>query len=379
MPDTSSSVRVLFCCTGVGIFNRGIESFFRDAFDGLKNTPGIDAWLIKGAGEPTEREIPVWCLPRTGRAAAWLGRLLNRNAYIAEQWSSFFSVVRQIRRLRPQVIFYSDANLGFQLFFRRKWIGVPYRLLFSNGGPGRPPFDRTDFVHQVAPAYLAEALAFGEPVNKHFMVPYGIQIPTAPVQDPETKRTLRARLKIPQDRPVVLSVGWISPQHKRMDYVVEEIARLPRPRPFLQMLGAMDESSRTVTELADRLLGPENYSARSVPYAEVFDFYRAADVFVLASLQEGFGRVYLEALMHGLPVIAHRHPVMEYVLGGQGILGDLSRPGELGGLLAHTPSQLSPNEILRSRWENVRRRFAWSELAPHYRNMFLEVSRALPG
>ena len=312
-------VRVLFCCTGVGIFNRGLESFFRDAFDGLKDTPGLDAWLIKGAGERMAREIPVWCLPRTGRPARWLGRLLNRNEYIAEQLSSFLPVVRQIRRLRPQVIFYSDANLGFQLFFRRRWIGVPYRLLYSNGGPVPPPFDRTDCVHQVAPTYHAEALAYGEPAGKHFLVPYGIRVPPRPVFDPAAKCALRTRLGMPADRPVVLSVGAVNRYHKRMHYVVEELARLPQPRPFLQLLGAMDEESPGVIELAEKLLEPGCWSVKSVPYEQVFDYYRAADVFVLASLKEGFGRVYLEALMYGLPVIAHRHPVMEYVLGGEGV------------------------------------------------------------
>ena len=34
--DSSPSIRVLFSCTGVGVFNRGIESFFREAFDGLR-------------------------------------------------------------------------------------------------------------------------------------------------------------------------------------------------------------------------------------------------------------------------------------------------------------------------------------------------------
>ena len=370
MAETQSSVRVLFCCTGVGIFNRGIESFFREAFDGLKNAPGLEAWLIKGAGKPKEREIPVWCLPRTGQPARWLGRLFNRSAYAAEQWSSFFPVVRQIRRLRPQVIFYSDANLGFQLFFWRKWIGVPYRLLYSNGGPVGPPFDRTDFVHQVAPFYHAEALAAGESAARHFMVPYGIHVPLAPVNDPEAKRALRARLQLPSDRPVVLSVGWISRRHKRMHYVVEELARLPQPRPFLQMLGAMDEESREILELADQLLGREGYSARSVAYHAVSDFYRAADVFALASLQEGFGRVYLEALMHGLPVIAHRHPVMEYVLGGEGAFGDLSRPGELADLLTRELKQEKNRPLNFQRWESVRRRFSWQELAPHYCRMF---------
>src|SRR4029077_18873590 len=101
MVKNSRSVRVVFSCTGVGILNRGIESFFREAFDGLKNTPGLEAWLIKGAGEQTDRELPVWCLPRTGRRAKWLGQLFKRCPYAAEQWSSFFPVVRQIRRIRP--------------------------------------------------------------------------------------------------------------------------------------------------------------------------------------------------------------------------------------------------------------------------------------
>jgi glycosyltransferase involved in cell wall biosynthesis len=367
-------VRVLFCCTGVGIFNRGLESFFREAFDGLKHTPGVEAWLIKGAGERKDREFPVWCLPRTSLPARWLGRLFNRSAYAAEQWSSFFPVVRQIRRLRPHVIFYSDANLGFQLFFRRKWIGVPYRLLYSNGGPVGPPFDRTDCVHQVAPLYHAEALAFGEPAARHFMVPYGIQVPPPPVSDQAAQLALRARLGMPVDRPVVLSVGAINRYHKRMHYVVEELSRLPPPRPFLQLLGALDEESAGILELADKLLGREDYSAKSVPYEQVFDFYRAADVFVLGSLKEGFGRVYLEALMHGLPVIAHRHPVMEYVLGGQGTFGDLERAGELAALLTRQLESAPGGTANLRRWESVRNRFSWPELMPHYFKMFSEVS-----
>jgi 1,2-diacylglycerol 3-alpha-glucosyltransferase len=364
------NLRVLFCCTGVGIFNRGIESFFREAFDGLKDTPGLKACLIKGAGEKADREIPVWCLPRTGRPARWLGGLLKRNPYIAEQLSSFLPVVRQIRRLRPHVVFYSEANLGFQLFSRRKWIGGCYRLLFSNGGPVGPPFNRTDSVHQVAPFYHSEALAFGEPAVKHFMVPYGIRVPPPPAFDSEAKRALRVRLGMPIDRPVVLSVGWISRELKRMHYVVEEVARLRQPRPFLQMLGALDRSSREIIDLASRLLGEYGYSARSVPYHEVFDFYRAADLFVLGSLKEGFGRVYLEAMMHGLPVIAHKHPVIEFVLGKEGILGDLSRPGELSSLLSRELAFVHDREAAQRRWWSVRNRFCWDELAKEYLEMF---------
>ena len=375
MRDKHQSIRMLFSCTGVGILNRGIESFFRESFDGLKDAmPGIEVRLLKGAGESDEREKRVWCLPRTGALARLCGQLIGRNAYVAEQLSSFPFVAREIRRWKPDVVFYSDGNLGFQLYFRRKWIGVPYRLLFSNGGPVRAPFERMDFVHQVAPFYHDEALRAGEPPEKHFIVPYGIKVCAPPVFNPAEKRQLRAKLNLPSDRQIVLSVGWISREHKRMDYVIEELAKLPEPRPFLQLLGATDDKSREVIELGKRLLGPDNFAVASVPYAQVSEYYRAADCFVLASLKEGFGRVYLEALMHGLPVIAHRHPVMEFVLGDAGILGDLGQPGNLAQLLAAQLKSKEDETLMQRRWKSVRDRFDWQVLAPAYNKMFVAAA-----
>src|SRR6185369_1234910 len=160
---SGTPLRVLFVCTGVGIMNRGIESFFRDAFDGLRLTQGLDLRLLKGAGAKAVDEGVIANLSRNGGVASFLGKLLRRNGYVIEQWSSLFSVVRQIRSFQPRVVFYSDANLGFLLFWLRKWIGAPYRLLFSNGGPVHPPFIRTDCVHQVAPHYYEEAMLAGEP------------------------------------------------------------------------------------------------------------------------------------------------------------------------------------------------------------------------
>src|SRR5438552_4822959 len=340
-------LRIFFSCSGVGIIDRGIETFFREAFDGLRDTEGLDITLYKGAGEEKPDEHVLWNVPRTGRIARFLGACVRRNSYVAEQLSTFPSIARAIRKHQPDVIFYSDSNLGFQLFRWRKQIGVSFQLLFSNGGPCHPPFNRTDYVHQVAPMYLEEALAAGESPARHFLVPYGILVPAgAPVSDPAEKRAIRERLGLPLDRKIILSVGWIARQHKRMDYVIEEVARMPGPRPFVQLLGAMDDESREIIVLGTRLLGASGFSARSVRYEDVFDYYRAADCFVLASLKEGFGRVYLEALMHGLPVIAHKHPVIEFVVGSEGSLGDLNLEGELAGLL-RTELQKTATEELR--------------------------------
>jgi len=379
MAESKQSVRVMFACSGVGILNRGIESFFREAFDGLKNSDGLQCHLLKGAGETRPDETVVWNLRRTGRAARWLGKLTGRNGYVTEQWSSFLPVAHQIRRFKPHVMFYSDSNLGFLLYWFRNQIGVPYRLLYSNGGPCHPPFIRRDFVHQVAPFYLEEALRAGEPPEKHFMVPYGINVSVAPVLNPGAKHELRAKLGLPPERKIVLSVGWIAREHKRMDYLIQEVVRLPEPRPFLLLLGAIDRNSEELVAMAQRLLGPNSFAARSVPYEQVSDFYRAADVFVLCSLQEGFGRAFLEAMSFGLPVIAHRHPVIEYVLGEEGIFADLTQPTGLADLLSFVLTEQLEEQTMLRRWEAVRSRFSWRVLARSYREMFLAAaSRPVP-
>lgn len=377
----SARVRVLFSCTGIGLENRGIESFFREAFDGLKSTPGIDARLIRSkAGcfkEPaSDLEMPVWCLPRYGKAAPLIAKLTGRSSYAAEQWSSFPCIVREIRRFRPQVVFTSEANLCFLLRRFRGQIGVPFRVLFSNGGPCQPPFDRYDFVHQVAPYYRDQALAAGEPAGKHLLVPYGIRVPDTPLPDASQKGEIRQRLGLPLDRPILLSVGWIARRHKRMDYLIEEVARLPEPRPFVQILGAMDNHSPEIVALGNQILGKANFSAKAVPYAEVADFYRAADVFVLSSLAEGFGRVYLEALMHGLPTIGHRHPVIEYVLGASGITANLENEGGLAAILPDILAVPSTAVAMESRRNEVKSRFDWKNISEDYRRMFNHAAEA---
>jgi len=369
-------VRIFFSCSGVGIIDRGIETFFREAFDGLRGAEGLDITLYKGAGTETDHEHVLWNVPRTGRVARLLGACIRRNSYVAEQLSTFPSMVRAIRKHRPDIIFYSDSNLGFELFRWRKQIGVPFRLLFSNGGPCNPPFPRTDYVHQVAPFHFEHAVAAGVSPKLQQMVPYGISVPaSAPDVSELAKRTVREQLRLPLDRRIVLSVGWIATQQKRMDYVVNEVARLPTPRPYLVLLGSIDKESGMVLDLARAKLGTEDFTARSMPHPQVTDYYRAADIFVLGSLQEGFGRVFLEALVHGLPAIAHDHPVMRFVLGGHGRLADLSKPGALSEQLRFAlPTQNTP-EAAAERRESVRQRFNWALLAPQYRDMFIDCAR----
>jgi glycosyltransferase involved in cell wall biosynthesis len=286
--------------------------------------------------------------------------------------SSIPSVLYKIRRLQPQVVFSSEANLAMRLTKLRKLIGGSYRLLYSNGAPMRGPFSWADYVHQVTPTYRDLAIEDGDNPSRHLLVPYGFTVSESPPNRSfDRRRAARRMLGLPEGGSVVLSVGWIARQHKRMDYVADEVSKLPEPRPLLAMIGTMDEESAGVVAEAREKLGVEGVVARSVPPTEVPTWYAAADVFVLGSLAEGFGRVYIEALGAGLPVFCHDFPIGRFVNGPEAVYGDFSRPGALAALLARRVDLFAEDPASdRRRWTYARDTFGWRLLAPKYREMF---------
>lgn len=372
-------MKVFFVCTSLGNSRRGIESFFRECFDAMHGYPGLTAQLYKGGGENGADEHRLWCLPKFGRPAKLIGSIIRRDGYVIEQLSFLPALIRRIRREKPDIIFYSDINLAMRLERWRRRIGVPFKLLFSNGGPAKGPFVGVDHVQEVTPYYYDLDIADGEPPAKLSLVPYGLHVPAGdPPSDPTDRRRLREELGLPVDRPIVLSVGAINSYHKRMDYVINEVASMPSPRPFLLLLGEFDRHSPPIQQLAKEKLG-DDCLITSVPYEQVGRYYRAADVFALASLKEGFGRVYLEALMHGLPVAAHDHAIMRYVVGDEGHFADFSQPGALAGQLATMLAKPLDAASMARRRQSVRNRFSWDVLRPQYFAMFQACHTAAPG
>ncbi len=181
------------------------------------------------------------------------------------------------------MIYFSDGNLGNLLWRWRRKHGQRYRLLFSNGGPLSPPFPRWDMVQQVASAYFEEAKRAGQPDDRQVLLPYGFAIPKKlATLEPTAKAALRARLGLPADRVILLSVGAVNGTNKRMDYLVRELASLPEPRPFLLILGQRDSETEMIGRLADEWLGTANHQIWCARHEEVGDYSRVSDIFALA-------------------------------------------------------------------------------------------------
>ncbi len=366
MPAPPPATRVLLACSGLEHAHRGFESFARECFEALREEPQLELELIKGSGPPGQAERAIATLTRDAAAARLLARLWRREPFRVEQISFGLSLLALLARRGADVVYFSEWHTGLVLGAFRRLARRPFRLVLCNGAMAVTGFGHLDRVQQLTPAALEAALAHGADPARQVLLPLGFTLPGLPILGADERAALRVRLGLPRERPIVISVAALNRHHKRLDYVIEELAALPAPRPFLLLVGQPDAETPAIRELAARRLGDEGHSIRTVAQREVAELYQASDVFVLASLGEGLPRALIEALGCGLPCLAHDYPVTRFALGEHGRLADLSVPGRLSELLRAELDADHPAEEARRRRQYARARFGWEHLRPRY-------------
>jgi glycosyltransferase involved in cell wall biosynthesis len=369
-------IKIFIICSGLGHVKRGFESFTQECFETLSKNHSLDITLFKGGGDSHSKEVRLWNFPRESWRAMQLGKVTSRGAYFIEQASFTFSLLPYIHREQPDVIYFSDGAVGNLLWHWRRLTKQRYKLLLSNGGPYYPPFlPYCDHVQQVAPNHFQATVDRGVSAAKQSLIPYGINISkTLQILSNPEREVRRRQLGLPETRPVMLSVGAISKFHKRMDYVIREIASLAEPRPYLLLLGQQEAESHEIVQLGNGLLGSDNFQVKTVAFNEVADFYRVGDVFVLASLGEGFGRVFLEAMSYGLPCLAHDYEIPQFILGEEGYLANFELTGSLAGLIRQVLAEGDDENRRYLRHHRIYERFSWEKLQQAYMEMLQHVA-----
>ena len=118
-----------------------------------------------------------------------------------------------------------------------------------------------------------------------------------------------------KDLFVVISVGRLV-GHKRHTDIIEALSKIPETA--LILVGAGPEEERIVAlakEKKVRLLHFKNISDEFLA-----GLYNAADVYVHASVLEGFGLIVLEAMACGLPIICYNAGDFKNIVRGAGIV-----------------------------------------------------------
>jgi len=366
-------VRVFLPCTGLGRQRRGFETFTLECADALRADPRIALTVFAGGDVPGIPARVRWNLRRDGTLSSMVGAVVRRDRYFVEQATFFLSFLPALVLGRPDVVYFADLNLGNLCWHWRRVSGQRFKLLYYNGGLTTRPFTRADMVQQLTPAGLDEAIARGEAREHQTVLAHGVRVPdTLP-----TRITGDARLALglPSNRPIVLAVGMLDTQIKRTDALIRALAKLPAPRPFLALLGADGPDAAGVRALADDLLGDDGFLAGAVPHDEIGNYYRAADAFALASLREGFGLAYVEALAHGLPIVAHDTPVTRHLLGDLATLADITQPAALSRAIAAALAAPNTDAHRKARHASARTRFGWDALRDDYARLLVRVAQ----
>jgi glycosyltransferase involved in cell wall biosynthesis len=281
----------------------------------------------------------------TGQALAYR-RLLGSWGWGGEDYAPVqaagmpFGAVRPLNRLRPAradavIVHYSGYTPGLE----RLVAGAGRTLLVSHNVTPAQYFwvsDPAEAVRcQLGRAQLAElasvadALAGVSEFNAgELRALAGREASVIPVLFdrgglPEADRSADA--PTPQARPTVLFVGRLTP-HKRQDLVIRAFARWRERESAARLVLVGTPLSRDFADglarLADELAPEAVVFESGLSAAQLWERYRAADVFLCLSEHEGFCIPLLEAFHFGVPVIARNAGAVAEVVDDAGVLVD---------------------------------------------------------
>lgn len=138
----------------------------------------------------------------------------------------------------------------------------------------------------------------------------GVDVSRFRVLDGAAKRDVRARLGLPVESRLVLSLSRLVPR-KGMPILAEAVGLLARARPdVVLVIGGTGREAGPTQRAAQRSGAPIRMLGR-VPEADLADVYGCADVYAMVCHdrwfgleQEGFGIVFAEAAAAGVPSVA---------------------------------------------------------------------------
>ena len=188
----------------------------------------------------------------------------------------------------------------------------------------------------------ASLLEAGACKEKCRVVPYGIEVKNTNITAPETFAALFVGAGSQRKGLHHLLLAW-----KR--------ARLPKNSKLTLVCRTIDSG---ILELV--LATPGVELIRGLPQPELIQQFRNSALFVMPSLVEGFGQVYLEALAEGCPVLGTRNTGVPDI-GGEAVA--VIEPGNIDQLVTTLDllsRDLPGNTSIREAAQRCAARFPWS-------------------
>jgi glycosyltransferase involved in cell wall biosynthesis len=268
--------------------------------------------------------------------------------YGVEQLTFAASLLRQLRRTRADVLHVQDPQIAL-IAQRAARLGlIRAAVILGHGTNESADFiKKITYLQHLSPWQLDEWRRAGTYRPTWRAIPNFVDVEAfRPGRCPE----LRAELAIPADALVILAVAAVKRDHKRIDHLLAEFARLRSNAPelpvWLVIAGGRESDSDELVRLGRSTLGDRVRFLLQFPRHRMPDLYRAADQFVMTSLREMMPIALIEAIASGLPCLVHEHPVLQWIVGDGGRTVDMATPGRLAAGLRQMASAVQERELL---------------------------------
>jgi glycosyltransferase involved in cell wall biosynthesis len=299
---------------------------------------GVEITLFRGAGpRKSDYDIVLPCIKRTSRFARLCtvfnhlgGWRIGLGSDIAiESFSYGVQLLWHVRK-GYDIVHVQQGILALFLDRARRLGLLKCPILLGNGQKAPPEFlSRFPHLHFLSPYGMEEVTKCVEKKPGWRVIPNFVD---TEVFSPGDKVASRRMIGLPENDLIVLSVGMVDKQVKRMDYFIHEAAALASEASqdvHFVIAGARHSDSPEIEQLGKTLLGDKFSILFDLDRERMPHLYRSADVFVLCSPREAMPVALIEAMSCGLPAICHAFPVMEWIVGNGGACVDMKESGQL--------------------------------------------------
>jgi glycosyltransferase involved in cell wall biosynthesis len=328
-----------------GEIERGAETFVLELSKRLANNHLVR--VFSGGKKPQKRWPIIWRAfldPHGIQVFIWTLKILP------QIWKAKYDIVVPL-------------NGGWQPAFLRliTWLYGGKMIVSGQSGMGWDDRNNLWCFPDAFVALTSNAIKWAKKANplvkRVTYIPNGVDLDKFKPQGNKYKTGLK--------KPIVLCVGALTPQ-KRINLVIDTVSKLNEAS---LLVAAGDKDRVNIAKLGRALLG-SRFKLISVPYTNMPDVYRVADIFTLVSEStEAFGNVFVEAMAANLPVVAVNDEQRREIIGDAGLyVDDPTDLDSYANLL---------KKALNTEWGNKPRnqaqKFDWDKIAKKYEQLFYEI------
>lgn len=214
--------------------------------------------------------------------------------------------------------------------FKKQIISVGYRQNMSLSAPiiGSLIYNRYfDYMIGCSQGVSNSLIKEGIKKNKVYVLHNTTEIP----DNLATTTGEKIKEKLGLKNKIVLGISsWFHKERKGFDILFDAFSKLDE-RFVLLIIGIPTEHQKEVNGYADTFGIPSDKLIMPGFIDNVFEYYKAMDIFLLPSRSEGFSLALLEAAASGLPIIASNIPGNDEFIEHKknGLLFNISKPEEL--------------------------------------------------